>query len=1751
MFTAKRKGFLAFFAALILAALIGLGLIFIPDNTRALAANAEDGTTTETDATTPDSSHVAQVGETGYDTLQEAINAAGIDATVKLLSDVKEDVSIEKGQTITIDLNGYTLTNVEAHTIINQGILTVVDNSAEKDGTVTNVTGARAAVYNSNGATINLLGGVYTRTISQKWYVIVNDGTMIVDGIVARNENSSDPSSLIINNYSYAKNTTPAVLTINEGTFTCAGGNVIKNDEGGSKVYIKGGTFTSGSSSNSAAQNWSIMVIDGGTFENTAENGTALHVATYGGLSNTTEVNSGKFIAQNAVLLDNGYEIGYAQGNINFEIINGNFEGQVREKVGFALREDDVSNIIGGTYSETVSEKLIADEALFYPADNGTYSVGKYEEVIEKALESEKVAVIFGNKAYESDEDAVKAGVVAKIGKTGYATLQEAVDSITSTEQTEIVLLDDVIGSRFTFLMTIGKDCNIKLNLNGHNMVVQDAAAVYFNQAAKNATLTIVGSGSITNVGSTANNPLIDASFCFGCSINININENSKDDGTIISATNQIIAFPSWSGDKSALNIYGGEFVSGKISSNSPVNIYGGKFGEDVSVVSVGGGAIYGGTFGQSAVANAVADGYVFYPDSEDSYAVVAEEDFAINEYCRVQVGENTYYTSLEEAIENVRSGGVITVLQDITMSHAVACGVQNVTLDLNGKTVTIPESFDDKFVVTADKTRAGVAIRVQNSGSLTLKDSSEEQTGKFDATKAAASVNVLSAENATITMVSGTIVVDTNAEACLFAFAGGTIIIEGGTLINECTENYVYGGGAPLVVNINNSTTGKIVVNGGTFTGRNPALGDDSDGGTFLDADAKIAKTADGNFVAYVNDADKPADATDIYYVEDGVVIFEVAALDGFYKAIEDGATYIRLGNDFNNLTKAIVIKNEELTIDLNGHSINGSIAGAGVATGENGNGKELLFLIDSNINIINTADTEGVIAVNDGNTTSKTIYYDAIYAERTNLTIENVTIKSLNNDGEGIAFLGKYTNDEISSNYANTSTFYTLNIIDSKILGYAQAIIGNGALHGTIINIENSEITATDGWAIYHPQYGILNVKGTNTTITGGTAIEMRAGILNVEAGTITATAAFEIGKKEDAASGTSMMGVAVAVSQHTTNLDTQVNISGGTLNATDANGKAVYEEDIMDGQSENIALNLAGGTFNAPVESKNGINYISGGSYLVKPADNAFATSYAGELYNGYYIVVEKDASAGESGVTITERLNAQTDVRTYMAAFGLRLSEMQTLAETDSGAAAIIGAYNGILGASAPQALAEAKAAALDAVDKFIDALNAAKEQAITALTEYSVGTDFSIVVVPTYAISAINQATSAAEIELYVASAKAEMDDIRAQRAAATEEAEQLAGIIEALEIVKGEEGWNSSLIDGISGDVDAIMGLIGTAADTSSNETLFGLIQKTSEEITQTITSFSQSAQNKLDSIISKVDALPDYSGEFTELNNAIAKVQTAANAANDSLATMSPTVDSINATVTAMQKVQDELKKTFEEFGDTFDYWTDDMTGRFDALDKAIAALPDNTAAIEELNKLLTEAQKGIDAANESIGKLDTAVGDQLDDIEAKVDVIDGVTDSVLAAQKALETAVAGYKTAADEALAEIKTSLEGVAEDVTALAADVAADKAALSAEIAKLQATADKLEEAVAALDGDSQADLTSISEKLAALQSAVDGVKADVNKVSQSVDTVSDENKNSASSFAGIYTFLSVLVVLVIAVMIITAIKKRRN
>ena len=99
---------------------------------------------------------VAEVDGVKYETVNEAIAAAN-GKTVKLLNDVNEDVVVPSGVTVTLDLNGKTLTNVSSDTITNNGTLTITG-----EGTVDNVTNGKAAILNKG--TLNLEGGTITRS---------------------------------------------------------------------------------------------------------------------------------------------------------------------------------------------------------------------------------------------------------------------------------------------------------------------------------------------------------------------------------------------------------------------------------------------------------------------------------------------------------------------------------------------------------------------------------------------------------------------------------------------------------------------------------------------------------------------------------------------------------------------------------------------------------------------------------------------------------------------------------------------------------------------------------------------------------------------------------------------------------------------------------------------------------------------------------------------------------------------------------------------------------------------------------------------------------------------------------------------------------------------------------------------------------------------------------------------------------------------------------------------------------------------------------------------------------------------------------------------------------------------------------------------------------------------------------------------------------------------------------------------------
>ena len=224
----------------------------------------------------PKEDTVAMIGAKEYPTLTAAINKANTGDTVKLVNNVTENVTIPAAKTITLDLNGMTLTNVDDHTILNNGNLTIMGT-----GRVDNISHAKGALYNKGTVVIN--GGTFDRSRENgmnkgesgqnSWYTIKNVGTMTInDGATVQTAGNNAAlgkfSSLVSNGYFNAndyntnKGLDQPILTIDGGTFR-GGLNTIKNDDR-AKLTINGGTFSN--YYQAVVQNHNIAEITGGTF---------------------------------------------------------------------------------------------------------------------------------------------------------------------------------------------------------------------------------------------------------------------------------------------------------------------------------------------------------------------------------------------------------------------------------------------------------------------------------------------------------------------------------------------------------------------------------------------------------------------------------------------------------------------------------------------------------------------------------------------------------------------------------------------------------------------------------------------------------------------------------------------------------------------------------------------------------------------------------------------------------------------------------------------------------------------------------------------------------------------------------------------------------------------------------------------------------------------------------------------------------------------------------------------------------------------------------------------------------------------------------------------------------------------------------------------------------------------------------------------------------------------------------------------
>ncbi len=317
---------------------------------------------------------VAQIGETKYATLQEAVNAAN-DNTVKLLENVTEDINIPTGINVTLDLNGHKITNVSGHTITVEkgGKLNISDSVGT--GVVDNTSHGKGAIVNSGEVTLN--GGTFKRSVEKgtyspysgngnSWYTIANYGTMEINtGVTVKN--AGGYSSMIRNGSDRV--TANCYLTIKGGNFT-GGVNTVKNDSFG-VLTINGGNFSN--TAQYVIMNWNKAEITAGTFQTLDTASAVLFTSAYGGDANTVgklTISGGEFkhASDTQEMIVDHYD---ASNSGTAAVTGGKFDADISKYIPTdyvqsadgtveKLGETNAVAKVGGTYYKTLADAVAA-----------------------------------------------------------------------------------------------------------------------------------------------------------------------------------------------------------------------------------------------------------------------------------------------------------------------------------------------------------------------------------------------------------------------------------------------------------------------------------------------------------------------------------------------------------------------------------------------------------------------------------------------------------------------------------------------------------------------------------------------------------------------------------------------------------------------------------------------------------------------------------------------------------------------------------------------------------------------------------------------------------------------------------------------------------------------------------------------------------------------------------------------------------------------------------------------------------------------------------------------------------------------------------------------------------------------------------------------------------------------------------------------------------------------------------------------
>ena len=761
---------------------------------------ASDTLTTSVTQLMPSSetTYVAEVNGVKYKSLQAAIDKATEKATVILLADTRENVTISTNR-LTLDLNGHTLNGGQvkakpALTVTARNVI-VKDSSAAKTGTIMREDTAENSGVSSHYV-IDIQGD--------------NAFLKFEGGNVKNNSGNTQGKGASLVRVGDDSVSALPQLTIAGGTFTQDNFIVIKVDRG--TFYLTGGTLNSANSY--AIEDWHRATIKGGTV-----NGTVAVWTYSGGHNSDLSIIGGTVNGNVASVSYDKAEGKVAKVSITGGTVNGTL-GTYTYGNGLIPINDATKATIavtGGTFKEDPTKYVVEDSAITPNAD-GTYGVAK---------------------AY-----------LAKVGDTSYYTMDEAFKAQTASSKDIVLLRDYTTGSTFN-----SGSINRTVDLNGHTWTCTgtDANSAAFEINYPDATLTVkngkvvssqlVGlipsamggtitydnstlvfdgvvmtttahsgietngnnsndtvtlrnstlnvpegfgiyfpsSGTLTIENSKINAKTMGVQVCAG-GLNISgagtaitvsgdgidktINDGAIEDGAAISIVNRI-------GYKGLTNIEvkGGTFTAK--GDNAAVKAYkwenqtASAFDNSENVV-----AISGGTFSSAVDKSLCADGYIPTQNADGTYGVKVGKYVA-------EIGSQGY-ESLQEAINAAQDGQTVTLLANAAEDVVIS---KSITLDLGGKTLT--------------NTNAGKATISVQSGTVTVKNGSVVGGTDYYNIEAKKDVNLTLTDVTAKAGNTGSSMIDN----------WGTLTITSGT----------YTGGLNVVKSEEGS---KLTITGGTFTG-------------------------------------------------------------------------------------------------------------------------------------------------------------------------------------------------------------------------------------------------------------------------------------------------------------------------------------------------------------------------------------------------------------------------------------------------------------------------------------------------------------------------------------------------------------------------------------------------------------------------------------------------------------------------------------------------------------------------------------------------------------------------------------------------------------------------------------------------------------------------------------------------------------------------------------------------------------------